>query len=81
MIWVYISEVFPNNVRGKGLSLGSLTHWVVNAAISGFFPIFAARSAALPFVFFAMMMIVQFIAVLLFFPETKSVALEDMFIH
>lgn len=81
VIWVYISEVFPNNVRGKGLSLGSLTHWVVNATISGFFPVFAARSAALPFVFFALMMVLQFFVVLLFFPETKNVALEDMLIH
>jgi SP family arabinose:H+ symporter-like MFS transporter len=76
--WVYISEVFPNNVRGKGLSLGSLTHWVVNAVISGVFPVIAARSGALPFVFFALMMIAQFFIVLLFFPETKNVALEDM---
>jgi MFS transporter, SP family, arabinose:H+ symporter len=81
VIWVYISEVFPNNVRGKGLSLSSLTHWVMNAAISGFFPVLAARSAALPFVFFALMMVVQFVVVLLFFPETKNVALEDMRIH
>jgi sugar porter (SP) family MFS transporter len=81
VIWVYISEVFPNNVRGKGLSLGSLTHWVVNAAISGFFPVFAARSGALPFWFFALMMVVQFFVVFLLFPETKNVALEDMVIN
>jgi MFS transporter, SP family, arabinose:H+ symporter len=81
VIWVYISEVFPNNFRGKGLSLGSLTHWTANAVISGFFPVFAARSSALPFAFFALMMIVQFVVVLRYFPETKNVALEDMSIH
>ena len=44
VIWVYISEVFPNRVRAKGLSLGSFAHWSMNALISGVFPLMAARS-------------------------------------
>jgi SP family arabinose:H+ symporter-like MFS transporter len=78
VIWVYISEVFPNRVRAKGLSLGSLTHWLMNALISGVFPLMAASSGGMPFVFFALMMIVQFFVVLSLYPETKGVSLEDM---
>ena len=78
VIWVYISEVFPNRVRSKGQSLGSSTHWVMNALISGIFPVLAVRSGAYPFVFFAAMMALQFFVVLFFFPETKGVTLEEM---
>src|SRR5579872_2609184 len=51
VIWVYISEVFPNRVRAKGQSLGSLSHWFANALISGVFPLMAAKSGGVPFVF------------------------------
>jgi sugar porter (SP) family MFS transporter len=78
VIWVYISEVFPNVVRAKGQSLGSFTHWVMNALISGIFPLVAARSGAYPFAFFSTMMIVQFFVVLLIYPETKGITLEEM---
>ena len=78
VIWVYLSEIFPNRVRGRGQSLGSFTHWIMNALISFLFPMVAARSGALPFAFFAVMMAVQFVVVLLFFPETKGVSLEQM---
>ena len=78
VIWVYLSEVFPNRVRGKGQSLGSLTHWVMNAAISWNFPRVAAQSNAAPFVFFAAMMALQFFVVWFWFPETKGVTLEQM---
>ncbi|MFL6439488.1 MAG: sugar porter family MFS transporter [Terriglobales bacterium] len=78
VIWVYISEVFPNVVRAKGQSLGSSTHWVMNALISGVFPHMAARSGAYPFIFFCVMMIAQFFVVLLVYPETKGITLEDM---
>jgi sugar porter (SP) family MFS transporter len=78
VIWVYLSEVFPTRVRAKGQSLGSFTHWVMNAAISWAFPILAAWSKPIPFVFFAAMMVVQFLVVLLVYPETKGVTLEDM---
>ena len=77
VIWVYLSEVFPNLVRGKGQSLGSFTHWIMNAGISYAFPIVAVYGAA-PFVFFAVMMAVQFFVVLFVYPETKGITLEEM---
>lgn len=78
VIWVYISEIFPNRVRAKGQSLGSFTHWAMNAVVSGLFPVVAAFSHAAPFAFFAAMAVAQFFIVLSFFPETKGVSLEDM---
>jgi MFS transporter, SP family, arabinose:H+ symporter len=78
VIWVYLSEIFPNRVRAKGQSLGSFTHWAMNALVSGTFPVLAARSHAAPFVFFCVMAVAQFFVVLSFFPETKGVSLEDM---
>jgi len=78
VIWVYISEVFPTAVRARGQSLGSSTHWIMNAIISWAFPIVAARSKPAPFVFFSAMMVLQFFVVLFFYPETKNIVLEDM---
>lgn len=78
VIWVYLSEVFPNSVRAKGQSLGSFSHWFMNAAISLIFPLMAASSGAYPFVFFALMMVVQFFVVLFVYPETKGLSLEEM---
>jgi sugar porter (SP) family MFS transporter len=78
VIWVYISEVFPNRVRAKGQSLGSFSHWFMNALISWTFPLMAASSGAYPFVFFAAMMVLQFFVVLFIYPETKGITLEDM---
>jgi sugar porter (SP) family MFS transporter len=78
VIWVYISEVFPTAVRARGQSLGSSTHWVMNALISWAFPIVATRSKAAPFVLFSAMMVLQFFVVLFVYPETKNVVLEDM---
>jgi len=78
VIWVYISEVFPNTVRAKGQSLGSFSHWFMNALISGLFPLMAAASGAYPFVFFSLMMVLQFLVVLFVYPETKGLSLEEM---
>jgi len=79
VIWVYISEVFPNRVRSKGQSLGSSTHWVMNAIIAFIFPVIAQRfGGAYPFVFFAAMMALMFFVVLFTFPETKGVTLEQI---
>lgn len=78
VIWVFISEVFPNRVRAKGQSLGSFSHWFMNALISGVFPLLAVSSGGAPFVFFASMMVLQFFVVLCFYPETKGVSLEEM---
>jgi sugar porter (SP) family MFS transporter len=78
VIWVYISEVFPNRVRAKGQSVGSSSHWIMNAIIAYTFPQLAKSSGAYPFVFFGAMMVVQFFVVLFFYPETKGYTLERM---
>jgi MFS transporter, SP family, arabinose:H+ symporter len=78
VIWVYLSEVFPTLVRAKGQSLGSFTHWIMNAAISAIFPVLAASSGGIPFLFFGAMMVVQFFVVLMTYPETKGYSLEEM---
>jgi len=78
VIWVYISEVFPNRVRAKGQALGSSSHWVMNAIIAYTFPQLAKSSGAYPFMFFSAMMVLQFFVVLFFYPETKRVSLEQM---
>ena len=78
VIWVYIGEVFPNAVRSKGQSVGSSAHWITNAILSFTFPLMAAKSGAYPFVFFAVMMVVQLFVVGAVYPETKGVSLEQM---
>jgi MFS transporter, SP family, arabinose:H+ symporter len=78
VIWVYISEVFPNAVRSKGQSLGSSTHWITCAALSVVFPRLTESYIWVPFAFFAVMMAVQFAVVLFLFPETKGITLEEM---
>jgi sugar porter (SP) family MFS transporter len=78
VIWVYLSEIFPSAVRAQGQSLGASTHWVMNALISGLFPILAARSQAAPFLLFLAVCIAQWFAVYLLFPETSGVELEEL---
>ena len=78
VVWVYISEVFPTRVRSKGQSLGSSSHWITNAIISSAFPLLAKSSGAYPFIFFAAMMLVDFILVYYRYPETSGVTLEQM---
>jgi sugar porter (SP) family MFS transporter len=78
VIWVFISEVFPSAVRGKGQALGSTTHWVMAAAITWAFPVFAASVGGWVFAFFGAMMLLQFFWTWKFMPETNGIALEDM---
>lgn len=79
VIWVYIGEVFPNSVRAKGQGLGSGSHWVMNAIIAQAFPVVVhTMSTATPFVFFAVMTVVQFFVVLFVYPETKGQTLEAL---
>jgi sugar porter (SP) family MFS transporter len=78
VIWVYVSEVFPNRVRAKGQALGSSSHWLTNAIISLVFPVMAGSSGAYPFIFFAVMMVIHFFIILKYYPETKGVSLEQM---
>ncbi len=78
VIWVFISEVFPSGVRGKGQALGSTTHWVAAAAITWLFPIVASAVGGWVFAFFGAMMLLQLLWTLKVMPETNGVALEDM---
>jgi MFS transporter, SP family, arabinose:H+ symporter len=78
VIWVFIGEVFPNRVRAKGQALGSSTHWIMNAIISGIFPVLATRSGAYPFLFFTGMVVLQFLVVFFCYPETKGYSLEEL---
>jgi MFS transporter, SP family, arabinose:H+ symporter len=78
VIWVYLSEIFPSRVRAQGQSLGSSTHWIINALLSAAFPLLAARSQTGPFVLFFAMVVLQFFVVLFFFPETRGVSLEEI---
>ncbi len=78
VIWVYLSEIFPTAVRSRGQALGSATHWGMNAIIGQTFLMVSGYAPALPFVFFAACMVVQFFVVLAVFPETRGVELESM---
>jgi sugar porter (SP) family MFS transporter len=79
VIWVFISEIFPNRIRGRGQSLGSLTHWVFAAVVSGIFPVIAgALGGGMAFTLFFLCMVGQLIWVLKVMPETRGVPLEEM---
>lgn len=81
VIWVYISEVFPNKVRSKGLSLGSFTHWALAAIAAQVYPVIVAIPSiglSIPFIVGAVMMLVQFFVVAFWFVETKGVPLEHL---
>jgi sugar porter (SP) family MFS transporter len=79
VIWVYIGEVFPNAVRSKGQGVGNASHWIMNTAIALEFPVLATRMGrGAPFVFFALMTVVQFLVVLFVYPETKGQTLEQL---
>ena len=79
VIWVFISEIFPNQVRAKGQTLGSSTHWVMAAIIAFGFPYLAETlGGAVTFFFFGTMMVLQLIFVWRFMPETKGKSLEQI---
>lgn len=79
VIWVFISEIFPNQVRAKGQTLGSSTHWIIAAIIAFSFPYFAeSLGGAVTFSFFGTMMVLQLIFVWRFMPETKGKSLEQV---
>jgi MFS transporter, SP family, arabinose:H+ symporter len=81
VIWVLISEVFPNGVRGQGQSLGSFTHWFFAAIITFLFPVVAGEykfGSGYAFTFFSIMMVVQALVVWKYFPETKGKTLEQL---
>jgi MFS transporter, SP family, arabinose:H+ symporter len=79
VIWVLISEVFPNAYRAKGQSLGSFTHWIFAALLTTFFPaMVTAFPSGYVFLFFCFMMILQLIWVKMMVPETKGRSLEEI---
>jgi MFS transporter, SP family, arabinose:H+ symporter len=79
VIWVFISEIFPNRHRAEGQALGSFTHWIFAALITTFFPrMVAAFPPGYIFSFFAFMMVLQLIWVKVCVPETKGVPLEQI---
>jgi len=79
VIWVFISEIFPNRHRAEGQSLGSFTHWIFAALLTTFFPkMVSALPAGYVFSFFAGMMCLQLLWVKTMVPETKNVPLEEL---
>jgi len=82
VIWVFISEIFPNRNRAAGQALGSFTHWFFAASLTFVFPKMAETlSPSVIFGFFCFMMVLQLVWVKTMVPETKGVALEDMQEH
>jgi MFS transporter, SP family, xylose:H+ symportor len=78
VIWVFLSEIFPNRVRARGQAFGSFVHWMWCAVVSWSFPIIAEQSGGHAFLFFSLMMLLQLVMVLKFLPETKGVSLEQI---
>ena len=78
VIWVFISEIFPNTVRARGQALGSFTHWIFAAAISMTFPMIAEAAGGHVFAFYAVCMVAQLVWVVFLMPETKGVPLEQI---
>jgi sugar porter (SP) family MFS transporter len=78
VIWVFISEVFPNRVRARGQALGSFTHWFMAAVISWTFPVIAEISGGHTFLLYAFCMVGQLFWVLFVMPETKGITLEQI---
>ncbi|SNR58239.1 MFS transporter, sugar porter (SP) family [Maribacter sedimenticola] len=79
VIWVFISEIFPNHLRGSGQAFGSSVHWILAAAIPAAVPfLFSTIGAGTVFLFFAFMMVLQLLWVHFMMPETKGVSLEEL---
>jgi hypothetical protein len=79
VIWVFISEIFPNRVRAAGQALGSFTHWIMAALISFSFPYITANlGAGNTFMLFAISMLLQLLFVWKIMPETKGTSLEEI---
>jgi sugar porter (SP) family MFS transporter len=78
VMFVFISEVFPNAIRAKGQAFGTFVHWSMAAIVTWTFPVVAERFVAGTFGFFALMMVLQLLFVWKIMPETKGGALEDI---
>jgi sugar porter (SP) family MFS transporter len=79
VIWVFISEIFPNHLRASGQAFGSSTHWVLAAIIPSMVPfLFSTIGAGVVFLVFAVMMVFQLLFVMFLMPETKGKTLEEL---
>lgn len=79
VIWVFISEIFPNEVRASGQALGSFTHWIMAAIITFTFPYLSEKvGGGNTFLFFTTMMVLQLLFVLRIMPETKGTSIEKI---
>ena len=78
IVWVYLSELFPLQVRARGQSFGTTVHWITNAIIIGSFPAISRSLGGKAFVGLAAMMAIQFFVILFAYPETKLASLESL---
>jgi len=78
VVWVIINELLPNAVRASGSAVACTLMWVMCAGIGWAFPVIAKASGSIAFGFFALMMVLQFVLVAKFLPETKGVSLEEL---
>ena len=79
IIWVYISEIFPNHLRNSGQSFGVSVHWILAAIIPSFVPVlFSSIGAGVVFLIFALFMVLQLFFVHYMMPETKGIPLEEL---
>lgn len=79
VIWVFISEIFPNHLRASGQAFGSSTHWVLAAVIPSMIPfLFSTIGAGSVFLVFTIAMIFQLLFVIFMMPETKGITLEKL---
>lgn len=78
VMFVFISEIFPNTVRGKGQALGTFVHWSAAAAVTWSFPVVAKHNVSGAFGFFGLMMVLQFFFAWCIMPETKNASLEEI---
>ena len=79
VIWVFISEIFPNHLRASGQAFGSSVHWILAAIIPSAIPfLFSSIGAGTVFLIFALMMVAQLAYVIFMMPETKGISLEKL---
>ena len=77
VIWVFISEIFPPDVRAKGQSFGGMVHWIMCMLVSWLFPVAAERTGTWAFAFFAVMMLIEMVWAIFVMPETKGRHIDE----
>ena len=74
---MFISEIFPSDVRAKGQSFGGMVHWVMCMFVSWLFPVAVAHTGTYAFAFFAAMMLLEMVWAIFLMPETKGLRIAD----